>query len=83
MDTEYYLHRNLSFAYNYWGHIGPAYKVSRFKWLVYKFLGYRATAVPAGTPEVEVLVQAAIEQGCHPTSYHVEQIRKNGNDYRI
>lgn len=81
MNTEYYLHRDMSFAHNYFGHIGIPFKVSKLRWLIYKFLGYRATAVPAGTPEVEVMVTAAIEDGAHPTSFHVERIRKNGHDF--
>jgi len=78
---DYYLHRNMSFALNYFGHIGNPFQVSYLRYLLYKILGFRATAVPKGTSTTEVLVHAAITDGAHPTSYHVKKIRKNGHDW--
>ena len=70
----------MPFVYNYFGHIGDPFRVSYLRYLLYKALGFRATAVPDGTSKTEVLVQASIENGAHPSSYHVEKIRENGHD---
>jgi len=73
---KYYLHRNLDWYHNYFNYVGPPYKVSKYKYLVAKYLGYRATAVEDNMTITDVYVQSAIQHGAHPTSYAVEQIRE-------
>jgi len=80
MGYDYYLHRNRCFIDNYFGRIGKPVKVSATRYYLWKAMGYRATKVKKGTPVVEVIVQAAINSGYHPNSYHVEKIRETGAD---
>ena len=78
--TDYYLHHGKGFIGNYMGYIGDPFSVWPIVYYFMKLFGYRATKSIKGTKKVDVMIQAAIENGSDPRSHHVKYIRENGTD---
>jgi hypothetical protein len=71
---DYYLHKSLGFAGDYFGEIGPPFKVSMLRFYIFKLFRYRATRVPTGSKKLTLTVQSLINDNCSIVSYKAERL---------